>query len=181
MPIGNGKNPQFYGQWTVDDPQNWQFVKSLTRQRTLSAWIPSLSTLKVQGCIPPLMYACGLLHVHFAMVRTCTTCGGKIVFFSTSCHEYSKTVIALWGKYTLKFTGQVETKLSGIQFICMMTCRTAYAFRCVKDWIRNGSLYWYAKMEFCKINNSTSIPQKIFKSFKSPGPNMAPPTWSWKT
>ena len=49
MPTGNGENPQFYGQWTVWDSQNWLRAKSLARQRNLSAWIPGLSTFKVTG------------------------------------------------------------------------------------------------------------------------------------
>jgi len=38
MPTGNGENPQFYGQWTVEDSQNGLYAKSLQRQRILSAW-----------------------------------------------------------------------------------------------------------------------------------------------
>ena len=37
---GNGENPQFYRQWTVEDSQNWLCTKSSQRQRILSAWIP---------------------------------------------------------------------------------------------------------------------------------------------
>ena len=46
MPTGNGENPQFHGQWTVKDSQNWLFAKRSTRQRSLSAWTPCLLTLK---------------------------------------------------------------------------------------------------------------------------------------
>ena len=52
MPTGNGENPQFYGQWTVEDSQNGLCAKSLQRQRILSAWIPGLLTLKIQGSVP---------------------------------------------------------------------------------------------------------------------------------
>jgi len=27
MPTGNGENPQVYGQWTIDDCQNWLFAE----------------------------------------------------------------------------------------------------------------------------------------------------------
>ena len=54
MPTGNGENPQFYEQWTVEDSENWLYAKSFTRQKSLSAWIPGLSILKVQGSQPPL-------------------------------------------------------------------------------------------------------------------------------
>ena len=40
----DGENLQFYGQWTVEDFQNWLCAKSST---SLSVWIPGLSTLKV--------------------------------------------------------------------------------------------------------------------------------------
>ena len=51
MLTGNGENPQFYGQWTDEDSQNWLLATNfiLTRQRSLSAWIPGLSTFKVTG------------------------------------------------------------------------------------------------------------------------------------
>ena len=52
MPTGNGENLQFYGQGTVEDSLNWLCAKSVTRQRRLSAWIPGLLTLKVQGSLP---------------------------------------------------------------------------------------------------------------------------------
>jgi len=29
MPTGNGENPQVYGQWTIDDCQNWLFANRL--------------------------------------------------------------------------------------------------------------------------------------------------------
>ena len=50
--------------------------------------------------------------------------------------------------------------------------------RCVKDWVRNGPSLKYAKKKF--ENNSTSMPQIGYLMsivFKSPGPNMAPPTF----
>ena len=53
MPTGNGENPQFYGQWMDEDSQNGLSAKSLQRQRILSAWIPGLLTLKMQGSLPP--------------------------------------------------------------------------------------------------------------------------------
>ena len=55
MPMwtGNGENPQFYGQWTVQDSQNGLCAKILPRQRILSARIPGLLTLKTQGYLPP--------------------------------------------------------------------------------------------------------------------------------
>ena len=37
----------------VQDSQNGLFAKSLPRQRVLSAWIPGLLTLKIQGSVPP--------------------------------------------------------------------------------------------------------------------------------
>ena len=56
MSTGNGENPQFYGQWTVQDSQNGLWAKSLRRQRILSAWIPGLLTLKIQGSLPPYKF-----------------------------------------------------------------------------------------------------------------------------
>ena len=32
MPAGNGGNPQFYAQWTVEGSQNWLFAKSLDKE-----------------------------------------------------------------------------------------------------------------------------------------------------
>ena len=55
MPTGNGENPQFYGQWTVWDSQNGLCAKIFRKQRILSAWIPGLLTLKIQGYLPPLI------------------------------------------------------------------------------------------------------------------------------
>ena len=46
MPTGNGENPQFYGQWTVQDSQNGLLAKILQRQRVLSAWIPGFVDLQ---------------------------------------------------------------------------------------------------------------------------------------
>ena len=51
MLTGNRENPQFYGQWTVQDSQNELFAKILQRQRVWSAWIPGLLTLKIQRCL----------------------------------------------------------------------------------------------------------------------------------
>ena len=42
MPTGNGENPQFYGQWTVENSQKGLCAKTLRRQRILSAWILGL-------------------------------------------------------------------------------------------------------------------------------------------
>ena len=50
MPTENGEHPQFYGQCTIEDSQNRLCAK---RQRILSAWIPGLLTLKVQGSLQP--------------------------------------------------------------------------------------------------------------------------------
>ena len=36
MPTGNGENPQFYGQWTIEDSQNGLCAKTLQRQSTIS-------------------------------------------------------------------------------------------------------------------------------------------------
>ena len=44
IPTGNGENPQFYGQWTVQDSQNGLCTKSIPRQRIPSAWIPDTSS-----------------------------------------------------------------------------------------------------------------------------------------
>ena len=43
MPTGSWKNLQFYGQWRDEDSKNWLFAK-ISRQRSLSVWIPGLST-----------------------------------------------------------------------------------------------------------------------------------------
>jgi len=53
MPTGNGENPQVYGQWTIDDPQNWLFASRLRRQRVFQHGFPGLSTSKNQGTVPP--------------------------------------------------------------------------------------------------------------------------------
>ena len=53
MPARNGENPQFYGQWTVEDSKNVLCAKSLPRQRILSAWNQGLLTLKIQRNVPP--------------------------------------------------------------------------------------------------------------------------------
>ena len=37
----------------VQDSQNGLCAKILQRQRVLSAWIPGLLTLKIQGSMPP--------------------------------------------------------------------------------------------------------------------------------
>ena len=48
-----GKIPtEFYGKLTVQDSQDALCAKSLQRQRVLSAWIPGLLTLKIQGSMP---------------------------------------------------------------------------------------------------------------------------------
>ena len=33
MPTGNGENPQFYGQWTVEDSQNGLWAKKFTKTK----------------------------------------------------------------------------------------------------------------------------------------------------
>ena len=53
MPAGDGENPKFYEQWTVQDSQNGLLAQSLQRQRVLSALIPDLLTSKIQGSMPP--------------------------------------------------------------------------------------------------------------------------------
>ena len=55
MPTGNEEDPQFYGQGMVEDFQNGLCTKSLQRQIILSAWIPGLLTLKIQGSVPPYL------------------------------------------------------------------------------------------------------------------------------
>ena len=52
MPTGNGENPQVYRQWTIDDPQNWQFANRLRRRRVYQHGFPGLSTSKNQGAVP---------------------------------------------------------------------------------------------------------------------------------
>ena len=53
MPTGNGENPQFYGQWTIEDSQKLTVHDKFNKTKKLSAWIPDLSTSKVQGSLPP--------------------------------------------------------------------------------------------------------------------------------
>ena len=53
MPTGNGENSQVYGQWTIDDSQNWLFAKRLRRQRVYQHGFSGLSISKIQGTVPP--------------------------------------------------------------------------------------------------------------------------------
>ena len=50
MPTGNGENPQvgLYGQWTIDDCQNWLFAK-IKKAKSLPAWISRIVNLKKSG------------------------------------------------------------------------------------------------------------------------------------
>ena len=48
MMTGNGENPQVYGQWTIDDPQNWLFANRLGRRRVYQHGFPGLSTSKTR-------------------------------------------------------------------------------------------------------------------------------------
>ena len=72
-------NPQFYGQWTVEDSQNWLCTKSSTRQRSLSACIPGLSTLKAQGSLRPKTWNASKDSVY-------VTCFARSPFPTLSAH-----------------------------------------------------------------------------------------------
>ena len=49
MAKGSWENHQAYGQSTAEDSQNWLYTNRLRRQKSLSAWIPGLMTLKNTG------------------------------------------------------------------------------------------------------------------------------------
>ena len=57
MPMLTG-NCMGYRQWKMEDFQNSLFANSLRRQKSLSAWIPGLSTLKIQGWVQPQTNCC---------------------------------------------------------------------------------------------------------------------------
>ena len=50
MPTGNVEN--FTDSEWFETPKNELYAKILQRQRILSAWIPGLLTLKIQGSVP---------------------------------------------------------------------------------------------------------------------------------
>ena len=48
MPTGSWENPQVYGQWTIEDSENWLFANR-KKTKSLSAWISRFVDLKNTG------------------------------------------------------------------------------------------------------------------------------------
>ena len=49
MPAGNWENPQVYGQWMIEDSQNWLFANRLRRRCVYQHGFPGFVNFKNTG------------------------------------------------------------------------------------------------------------------------------------